>query len=50
MESILSFVGGDTVNCSLSIFGLYCKGAVNKKATKFGGVIVGSAVELLSSN
>ena len=33
MKSILSFVGGETVSCSLSnlILGMYCKGAVGSK-------------------
>ena len=37
MESILSFVVNETVNCSLSInsiLGTYCKGAVDKKGDK----------------
>ena len=36
MESILSFVGDETDNCSLSksFLGTYCKGAVGKKGAK----------------
>ena len=34
MEGIFSFVGGETVNCSLSILGTYCKGAVPKNGDK----------------
>ena len=38
MESILSFVGGETVNCTVARvnfnLGTYCKGAVGKKSDK----------------
>ena len=43
MESILSLVGGETVNCRLSKSYLgtyYCKGAVGKKGDKI--LVLGS--------